>query len=584
MSDWGLNLDFEDFDALLSKDDIIEEPAPIDVFVKDSKFLGWSDLSEIQLEAVKHATQIYKPSTLIQLYGEEIGSEIYNKYTMSEVVTMWGKGSGKDAISRVSLAYMVYLLHCLRNPLEYYGKGHDVTIDLVNVAVNSKQAQQVFFDPLKKLLMSSPYFEEKGFDTRTQEVFFYDKPIRMYSGHSESESWEGFETLVFVLDEISAFKADIELAANVRSKGSATEIYEMAKASVTSRFGEFGKVFCLSFPRFKGDFITTRYDSVLKDITDNGGHITDPRMGNVGIDKEKGVWACKAATWEVNPSKSKEEFDQEFKRNPIQAASRYLCEPPEAEDAFFRDPEAVRKAFKIEFDPTQEDGTFYEWFNGSDNFARFIHVDLGLKKDRAALAMVHSPGMKQIPTYNGIETLPIIKLDLIKYWEAKPGEDINFAEIRELINYLCRKFDVAMVRFDRWNSADTIQTLTAKGIDADTHSVKKADYDTLATSIYDARFRGYWNELLVEDELLRLQILKNAKIDHPTNLSNDLADAVAGATWNCMENVSSEMEFDIEIWGDDHDDEEPTDIMEKIVADSDGPIIDPELEEWLSII
>ncbi len=117
--------------------------------------LGLPPLSEIQLEIVKHSTQILKLPTLQKLYGEEAGLEYYNKYTDNEVICMLGKGSGKDHCARISMAYTVYLLHCLRDPLGYFGKAHGVYIDLLNLAVNAQQAQRVFFEPLKNLFVSN---------------------------------------------------------------------------------------------------------------------------------------------------------------------------------------------------------------------------------------------------------------------------------------------------------------------------------------------------------------------------------------------------------------------------------------------
>ena len=147
-------------------------------------------LSEKQLEIARRITQIYRPETLIQLMGEEKGLQYYKNYNVNEVICMLGKGSGKDHTSRISFAYIAYLLHCLRDPLEYFGKSHGVTIDLLNLAVNAQQAQRVFFEPLKKLLLSSPYFNEVGFEPRVGEVFFFSRPIRFFSGHSESERSE----------------------------------------------------------------------------------------------------------------------------------------------------------------------------------------------------------------------------------------------------------------------------------------------------------------------------------------------------------------------------------------------------------
>jgi hypothetical protein len=165
--------------------------------------------------------------------------------------------------------------------------------------------------------------------------------------------------------------------------------------------------------------------------------------------------------------------------------------------------------------------------------------------------MVHCTGLKEVKTLNGVEQLPIVNVDLVYSWEASINKEINFASIRQMIVDLCRKFDVAKVTFDRWQSIEMIQSLRAQGINADFHSVKKTDYDTLMTAIYDTRLRGYWNELLVEEELLKLKLFGNNKIDHPNSGSKDLADAVTGATFVCIENIAINSEVEIEILSPD---------------------------------
>jgi hypothetical protein len=161
--------------------------------------------------------------------------------------------------------------------------------------------------------------------------------------------------------------------------------------------------------------------------------------------------------------------------------------------------------------------------------------------------MVSSGGFKEIQTSMGPETLPVVNMDLIHSWEATVGNEINFAAVRQMIVDLCRKFQVGLVTFDRWQSVEMIQSLRAQGINADFHSVKKSDYDTLLTAIYDTRIRGYWNELLVEEELLKLKLFGNNKIDHPSTGSKDLADALAGAVAGCIKNIGIDAEIDIEV-------------------------------------
>ena len=78
---WGLNLNLDDFERLLKKDDLVEEPVPIPVFVRDKKYLGLErDLSDKQLEIAKRITQILKPETLCAYMGEEKGLEYYQNY------------------------------------------------------------------------------------------------------------------------------------------------------------------------------------------------------------------------------------------------------------------------------------------------------------------------------------------------------------------------------------------------------------------------------------------------------------------------------------------------------------------------
>jgi hypothetical protein len=564
---WGLNLNLDDFDRLLKKDDLAEEPVPLEVFVRDRKFLGLEyDLSDIQVELARHITQIYKPETYVKYMGEEKGLEWYKQYNCNEVVAMLGKGSGKDYTSRVSMAYIVYLLHCLRDPIKYYGKGYGVTVDLINLAVNAAQAKNVFFEPLKKLLLRSPWFNEVGFEPRVSELFFFSAPIRCFSGHSESESWEGYEPMLIILDEIAAFKTDVELksAENAqRAKGSASGIYNMSKVSVISRFPKVGKVVLLSFPRFKGDFITQRYKQAIENPL-------------------QGTYAVKHATWEVNPTITREDLEPEFQRNPVEAEARFNCNPPEMEDAYFREPELVRNAFRYFENPVLEDGTYEDWFNGTDGFMRFIHVDLGLKRDKTGLAMVHCSGLKEVQTSIGIEKLPIINVDFVWQWRAKANEEINFASVRDMITRLARKFSVGLISFDQWQSADMLQSLKSWGHNAEWHLVKKTDYDTLQTAIYDGRLRGFWDEQLVENELLKLKLINNNKIDHPATGEKDMADALAGAVFQCVTHIGMDQEVDIEIWNDLTEySEEDDKINDFILTQRTEKEIPDDLQEWL---
>lgn len=552
-----INTELSDFESLLGEGDLEQIPVDLDTFLTDPYYLGGlgvKKISDPQRRIIEQISQVYFEDTLIEIHGEEEGKRIWDD-TVHEVVAMCGKGSGKDFSCRIAFAYTVYKLHCLRDPVRYYGKSHGTYIDLLNIAVNADQANNVFFQPLKNILMKSPFFNEVGFEPRKKEITFYEKPIRLFSGNSEAEAWEGLDLLLVVLDEIAAFKTDTQFKGTVTQSQrlSASAIYRMSKASVMSRFPELGKCILISFPRYQGDFITQRYDESAL---------------------EPNVLRIKAKTFDMNPMITREMLEPEYIRNPVDAKSRFECEPPMMVDAFFRDPDRVKSCFKSawkvidegtdeekriqfevpELNPLNEDGTFKPWFEpGGENHTRFIHVDLGVKRDRAALAMSHSPGMRKIETVGGFETLPVVVMDLVKYWEATPGRDVDFEDIRKTIILLCKKFDVGLVTFDQWQSVDMIQILRRKGINADTYSVGNKDYDNLATCFYDHRFSGYFHKLLVDGELLRLQVMPNGKVDHPDDGTKDLSDALAGSAAHVCSYAEYDNEIEIEVLGLDDD-------------------------------
>jgi hypothetical protein len=148
-------------------------------------------LSSIQYDIVEAMSQIYRKEDLQELYGSVEGLNYFNKYTKNEIILQLGKGSGKDFVSTVACAYVVYKLLCLKDPASYYGKPSGDAIDIINVAINAQQAKNVFFKGFKTKIEKSPWFAGK-YNPKADSVEF-DKAITVYSGHSERESHEGFK-------------------------------------------------------------------------------------------------------------------------------------------------------------------------------------------------------------------------------------------------------------------------------------------------------------------------------------------------------------------------------------------------------
>ena len=254
-----MSLDFSDFLDALDDNPFEEIPVDLDTFLHSENFLSQPTLSQIQRDLVEAMSQIYKEEDLIRIMGEEEGKKHYKKYTKSEVILQLGKGSGKDHTSTIGCAYLVYKLMCLKDPAMYFGKPPGDAIDIINIAINAQQAKNVFFKGFKNKIQRSPWFAGK-FDSKVDSVEF-DKAITVYSGHSERESHEGLNLILSILDEISGFAQESNSGNENAKTGDA--IYKAFRASVDSRFPDYGKVVLLSFPRYPGDFISKRYNDVV---------------------------------------------------------------------------------------------------------------------------------------------------------------------------------------------------------------------------------------------------------------------------------------------------------------------------------
>jgi hypothetical protein len=571
-----VDLNFNDLIDILDGEEFDERPVDLRTFVTSPDYLGLPPLSELQYELIEKSSQIYKEATLKKLFGEDEGSLRF-KQTCNEVIAQLGKGSGKDYCSTISVSYIVYLLLCLKDPATYYGKPPGDSIDILNVAINAQQASNVFFKGFKTRIDRSPWFVGK-YEAKASEVKF-DKSITVHSGHSERESWEGYNVIVVVLDEISGFAIENTTGHDQAKTGEA--IYDMYRASVASRFPDFGKVILLSFPRFKNDYIQTHYESVIAEketvirsiLMKMDEDLPDHTEGNeITVEWEEDhiksylypkTYAIKRPTWDINPTKKIEDFKVDFYRNSLDALGRFACMPPEAVDAFFKSREKIEKAFYKMNIAVDQFGRLEEWFQPEKDKEYFIHVDLAQKHDHCAVALAHVNHWVNVKvTSDYSQPAPIVEVDAVRFWTPTADKSVDFTEVKDYILSLkTRGFNIKVCTFDRWNSHDMMQQLKQYGINTELLSVAKKHYDDMAMIVAEERVSGPAIKLLI-DELLQLRIMRD-KVDHPRKGSKDLADAVCGAIFNSISRTKQENDKEIKIhtyesmsYDNDSDDEE----------------------------
>jgi hypothetical protein len=554
---------FNDFFEILKENHFVEKPVDAKTFVESPDYLGQPQLSSIQYDIVEAMSQIYRKEDLIEIMGEAEGSAYFSKYTKNEIILQLGKGSGKDFVSTVACAYVVYKLLCLKDPASYYGKPSGDAIDIINVAINAQQAKNVFFKGFKTKIEKSPWFAGK-YNPKADSVEF-DKAITVYSGHSERESHEGLNLFMAVLDEISGFASEVGTG-NEQGK-TAENIYKAFRGTVDSRFPDLGKVVLLSFPRYQGDYISQRYDSVIADKEtierrhkfiineelpegpDNEFEITweEDHILSYKIPK---VLALKRPTWEVNPTRKIDDFKIAFLTDLGDAMMRFLCTPTYSSDAFFKQKDKLIKCMTLA-NPVDSFRRFSENFKPDPDKVYYIHADLAQKHDKCAVAIAHVDKWVNIQVIKDYEQVaPIVIVDAVAWWEPKSEGPVNLSEVKQwIINLRRQGFNIGIVSFDRWQSFDIQNELKAVGIRTDTVSVAKKHYEDLAMMIYEERVAIPMIPLLLE-EMSELKIMKGNRVDHPRKKSKDLADAVCGAVFGAISHTPKDtnLEIDIHTW------------------------------------
>lgn len=558
-----------------------EEPVPLDVFIGDKKFLNNPPLSEIQYDAVRHIEQIYLPETY-PLMVEAFGDYWTPQRFVNFVFLQWGKGSGKDHVCRIATSRIAYLLLCLNSPQEYFGFAPQDEIHLLNIAMNAAQAHRAFFKPLGTLMKNSPWFRDKLASEITDQArsIRLAKQIELISGHSEVEGYEGLNLIAGFADEISGFQSAEEKANKGlrESQKSAEAVMDILRTSASTRFPRNYKIVAISYPRYKNDPIQNLCAVGRKDNEEEG------------VENSRYLVDGPRPTWEVNPRiPGKEAFAEDYKRDPLMAQSKYECDPQRAANRFFRNDSAIQSSFPRQPEGWVEPvGIEYYWgideegakAEGSYELATVpgwqahftispslipmegaiytLHADLGIKSDRAGIAMCHVKNWERRehiigdgrlvpvrPDYQN-DDRPVVKVDFATAFEADleaktpDGEtvarEIQIRWFRNLVRELRRRgFNIGLVTFDQFQSVDSIQILEMWGVPSDNLSVDRnaIPYTTLRDIMYDGRLEGYYHDILI-DEIEGLSKLPNGKIDHPPGASKDIADALCGAVVNAI--------------------------------------------------
>ena len=475
--------------------------------------------------------------------NKKILTDVFDKGNFEEVLYIAGIGSGKSYVSSMAIAFVIYRLLCLKDPQKYFGFAKGTKIAFLNIATNYSEAKDVVFSEIKNRIDNNPWFQTYyPTDPKIKSLLRFAKNLHVLPVGSNEEAPLGYNIFGAVLDEASFHVA-------TRDKDYAEEAYHQVKKRIRSRFGNKGKFFIITSPRYIYDFAERKFNDD-----------ENPSLYKIRVP----LWVAKAEEYKDSPKfdlgeylpefkgmKIPVDLESDFKSNPERAMRDYGAQPSLAIQGFFRDPSLIDSMINRERkSPILNAATieFHEWFHNTpnkpnyDRERRHIHVDLGLgrggKGDAAGIAMGKFNGWQEVDTEEGKkERRPKIYIDYMEQIKAEAKQEISFEEIRRRI-YKLREigYNISGVTFDGWQSIDSVQILKNAGFRADFFSVDRTTeaYYTVKAAILEKRLDVYYYPIFIQ-EVKSLEEIRGSKIDHPREGSKDVADAVAGVVYHCAQ-------------------------------------------------
>jgi hypothetical protein len=522
-----------------------------------SSFEGGGDISIIEFAEefiFNGKNTLYPPQRAIlkAFYGEELNEDeilILEQWNLLDRTTyipgrgykhlVWesGRRSSKTTLISIIVLYEFYKLVSLDNPSQHYGLLPNSPIAIFVISQSLEQVKETLFAQIKGYCEGSDYF--KGLilagkiEVLQQEIRCPSKNILLAAKHTNSKSLVGYSIKVLVLDEAARFEID-------EFGNSKADLIWSNVGKGCSTFGKDGHKIAISSAWENGDYIERLYDVAQRD---------------------RSILAFRLRTWDVNlnPNMSEEviKSSEDYIKDPLAAAREYEGIRT-AKQGSFMIAENVSRCFtgisavdatQIPLDMKNEEGevrhyvgvqiTRMEHLGTGQSFA---HCDYGVKKDSAAFAVVRPI---QLPDGKWA-----IQVDAIMAWKPYIDRDRNNKGIQRVVSFLnaeeimlevCRARKVMKMSFDSYNSEYSIQKLHMAGISTEQMSVSNQAqllYYSVAKTLIDQELLilprdSHWSTTAEAEFTNLIQIPSTGRIDHPSNSSKDISDAVVNAVYNC---------------------------------------------------
>lgn len=240
-----------------------QQPIDIETFLDSDDFMGATDL-KLWPEVRKAIIAINK-----NWWKGKVRDG-----AKTEALLMGATGTGKSEIMKVTAAYHLHILHCLKSPQELYGLPTSTTIVFMIQAAKPHVTKKIIYLPLRNYVQTMPWFRRNARFERLveSEMYFSGSNIRVVPGGSDSDAVLGEAIIFAAIDEVN-FMNVVQKSKKAEAGTGRPGVYDQARTVYDTvsrrREGRFmyagpqiGCIMASSSTRYVDDFTDKRKQEI----------------------------------------------------------------------------------------------------------------------------------------------------------------------------------------------------------------------------------------------------------------------------------------------------------------------------------
>jgi hypothetical protein len=418
------------------------------------------------------------------------------------ILLVIGRGAGKSFMASLLVSYFIRYLISLGDPHRAFGLARTKPIAIQCLAGKESQAVSLFRSVKTHVsrcgALKHTYEEFK-------ESLNFGNVVEGRAYTSNANTVRGEDTFCYYHEETAFCSED-----NPQSEKSFTQTYTAIRPALKNQFNKHGILLFVTSAGMKAGQTYRLYQQI------KNGKIDNCVMFQVAI-------------WHINPNFKREDFDQEFREDPITADAEHGSQFVDSLNVFLTQRE-VWSPIK----PYRKEQT-----HGQKSVQYWIRIDPSRKHDRYALALGHKEYGKDEFGHERI----VMVVDYITYWQARwfdkvTGEEVfpkrtadklknrcepvNPQTILNFIEELCKRFNVMGVSSDQFESQYIIDELNDRYgseeypfgfINAITEKSNWLAYRNLKKLINTDCIELYHYEPYIEEASVAMRYNKNKPLD-----------------------------------------------------------------------